>query len=206
MNNRHHHTDAGDDGAVRVETTGVRHDERTADVGIDEAHRRFGGIDIPATLAAMLAALGLTVLLGGIAGAIGSYGYQRGADNGDLSIGGLVAGLVVLAVAFLVGGWVAGRMARYDGLRNGIVAALWFLAVVAGLSALGAWAGDRYDFLDEIGLPTGSPSSTARPIAPAVLGVVVMLAAAAIGGKAGPRYHRRADALIARTREGGIVR
>ena len=39
-------------------------------------------------------------------------------QDGAWSVAGLVGGLAVLLVAFLVGGWVAGRMARYDGARQ----------------------------------------------------------------------------------------
>src|SRR3954466_13013697 len=43
------------------------------------APSRFGGMDIPATLVGMLAALALLTLLGGIVGAaVGAIGYQTG--------------------------------------------------------------------------------------------------------------------------------
>ena len=57
---------------------GVRVTPVTADVGVEEARARFGGVDIPATLAGALAALGTAVLLAGILAGVGTYGYQLG--------------------------------------------------------------------------------------------------------------------------------
>ena len=53
---------------------GVRVTPVTADVGVEEARARFGGVDIPATLAA----LGTAVLLAGILAGVGTYAYQLG--------------------------------------------------------------------------------------------------------------------------------
>ena len=54
----------------------------------------------------------MLVLLGGLVGAaIGAIGYQTGlsGDNvDDISSASLIGGLVVLFVAYLVGGWAAG--------------------------------------------------------------------------------------------------
>ena len=179
------------------------------DRGLTEVRRRFGGVDLPAALAGLLAAIGSMVLLGGIAGAIGRVGYEYGLDGAEeesLTVGGFVAGVVVLLVSFLIGGWVAGRMARYDGGRNGLVTALLFLALAAGLAALGTWAGSEYDVFDDIDLPQWFRSGeyTGQAIASAAVAIVVALVAAWFGGKAGERYHRRADETIVATREGGI--
>ncbi|HEX9991979.1 MAG TPA: hypothetical protein VGB14_03540 [Acidimicrobiales bacterium] len=193
--------------AADVRSGGIRVRRAGDDVGIEEARRHFGGLDPLATVAGLLAALGTMVLLGGLAGAAGTVGYQLGeADEGDLSLGGLVAGIVVLLVAFFVGGWVAGRVARYDGGRNGLVTALLFVLLAAGLAALGAWLGEKYDVLANVDLPqwfSGDRTGIAA-IVSAVAGAVAALAAGWFGGKLGERYHRHADALVARTREGGV--
>jgi hypothetical protein len=196
-------------GPVRVEGKGVRVRETAGDVGVEHARRRFGGLDLPASLAGMLCALGMAVLLAGLATGAGSVGYQRGlrGDRDTVSFGGFIAGLVILLVAFLVGGWVAGRMARYDGARNGLMAAVWFLLLAAVVAVLGAWAGDKYDFFADVNLPQWFTRNarTAGAIASGIAAVAVMLLAGMAGGKLGARYHRRADDLIARTRPGGIV-
>jgi hypothetical protein len=194
---------------IGVEGKGVLVRESAGDVGLDAARSRFGGLDIPASLAGMLSALGTAALLAGLATGAGSIGYQRGlrGDRDNVSLGGFVAGLAILLLAFLVGGWVAGRMARYDGAQNGLMAAVWFLLLAAAVSALGAWAGDKYNFLADVHLPQWFTRNarTAAGIASGVAAVVVMLLAAMVGGKLGARYHRRADDLIIRTRPGGIA-
>ena len=113
-------------------------------------------------------------------------------------MGGLAAGLGVLLVSFLIGGWVAGRMARYDGVRNGILTAVLFMILSGGLAALGAWAGDKYDFSARVNLPSWyTDIDRGSAVAGALLGLIVMLVAGALGGAWGERYHRRADSVIA---------
>ena len=189
---------------------GIRVGRVKDDPGVVEARRRFGGLDWLATLAGLLAAIGALVLLGGLVGAAGTIGYQLdqlNASGEDLSIGGLITGLVVLLLAFFIGGWVAGRVARYDGGRNGVMAVIWFLILGGLLSALGAFYGDRYDVFSRFELPqwfSADDAGTAAIIS-AIVGALVALVAGWLGGTVGARYHRRADALVTRTRDGGIV-
>ena len=194
---------------VQVTGDGVRTRRIDGDVGVTEAHRRFGGIDVPATLAGMVAALGTAVLVAGLLAGVGTVGYQKGLAGGDdLSLGGLVAGMATLLVAFLVGGWVAGRIARYDGGRNGLLTAVWFLVLAAVTSGLGAWLGEKYDVLPSVRLPQwfSADARTGAALASGLVALLVTLLAGWLGGRWGERYHRRADALIVNTRDGGIVR
>ena len=188
---------------------GVRVSDANGDVGVAEARHRFGGVDIPATLAGMLAALGTAVLLGGLLSGAGAFGYQLGLKDAatKLSLGGLIGGLVTLFLAFLIGGWVAGRVARYNGGINGLLTALWFVLLAAATAALGAWAGDKYDVFSNVNLPQWF-SRNARGAAAILSGLValaVMLGAGWLGGRLGERYHRRADSVVARTRPGAIA-
>lgn len=195
--------------APDVRDRGIRVGRVKGDVGVAEARRRFGGLDWPAAIAGMLAAVGTLVILSGLVGAAGSVGYRYGASDEDLSIGGFVAGLVVLLLAFFVGGWVAGRVARYDGGRNGIMAAVLFLVLAAGLAALGAWLGDNYNlFSSRPDLPnwfSGQDLGLAA-IATAAIAALVALVAGWLGGIVGAGYHKRADAVVTHTRDGGVVR
>ena len=124
---------------------------------IAAARDRFGGIDLPASLVGMLTAIAVLVLLGGMVGAaIGAIGYQTGlsgANVEDISLASLIGGLVVLAIAYLVGGWTAGRIARYDGARNGLMTAVWTIVLAGALSALAAWFGSEYDVFANVQLP-----------------------------------------------------
>ena len=202
-------------GLVEVQGDGIRVDAVREDavvdrdVGVVEARRRFGGIDVPATLAGTIAALGTAVLLGGLLAGAGRIGYQRGLEGGDeLPLGGFVAGLITLALAFLMGGWVAGRMARYDGARNGILTAVWFVLLAAIVSALGALVDRDYNIFPSVHLPQwfSNDATSNEALLTGILSVLVMLLAGWFGGRIGEAYHRRADALIASTRVGGVAR
>jgi hypothetical protein len=175
------------------------------DLGIYRAHRRFGGFDAGAAIAGLLAATGTTAVLGGIAGAIGTIGYQLDTGSTDtLSTSGFVAGLVVLVVSFLFGGWVAGRVARYDGGINGLVASGLFVVLSAIMAGMGAWFGERYDVFADIRLPQWfSNMSNATAVLSGVVALVGCLVAGWFGGIFGSRYHTKADAYLAEYAQGG---
>ena len=177
--------------------------------GIHAARERFGGIDVPATLVGMLTALSTVLILAGLVGAaIGVVGYQTGLEENaqDLSIGSLIGGVAILFVAYVVGGWAAGRIARYDGARNGFATGVWTLIFAAILAALGAWAGSEYDVFQNVQLPQwfDADALTTEAIISGVAAVAAMFIGGMLGGLWGERYHRRADATIADTRTGAV--
>ena len=178
----------------------VRVDRLDSDLSRVEARHRFGGFDVPAALGGTLAGLGTLVLSAGLLSGLGAYGYQQGVrDDDTLSLAGLAAGLLALLLSGLAAGWVAGRMARYDGMRNGLLAAGLLVALTA---ALGAVARDR--FAD---LPTwiSSNATTGRALLTALIGLAVLLGAAALGGRLGAGWHRKVDNAVVGTRAGGLT-
>ena len=65
----------------------------------------------------LLTALGAGLILSGIVGAIlGTGGARQSATEGGAS--GLVGFLITLLLAFLIGGYAAGRMASRSGLKH----------------------------------------------------------------------------------------
>lgn len=187
-------------------TTELPSEPETTDpyAGIAAARERFGGIDIPATLVGMLTALSATLILAGLVGAaVGAVGYQTGLeeDAQDLSTWSVVGGVAVLFVAYLVGGWAAGRIARYDGARNGFATGIWTLLFAAILAGLGAWIGSDYDVFRNVELPQWfeEDALTWPAIASGVGAIAAMFVGGAIGGKWGEWYHRRADRMILST-------
>ena len=204
-------TGSAGDSARRVEVRGdgIRVDRNVGDVSVREARHRFGGVDLPATLAGMLAALGTALVLGGLLGAaLGAFGYQTGLEDDAerVTVAGLAAGFATLIVAFLVGGWVAGRIARYDGGRNGLLAAVWMVVLAAVLGGIGGWLGQKYDVFRNVRLPQWfrGDALTVAAFITSVAGIALMLLAGWLGGRWGERYHRKADAVILATRSGGI--
>jgi hypothetical protein len=152
----------------------------------------------------MLTALSTTLILAGLVGAaVGAVGYQTGLERSaqDLSTASLIGGVAVLFVAYLIGGWAAGRIARYDGARNGFATGIWTLILAAIVSGLGAWLGSEYDVLRNVDLPQwfSTDAFTATAIISGVAAVIAMFVGGTIGGYIGERYHRRADRTILAT-------
>ena len=201
---------------TRTDTESTRVDEHVDDVrsvrterrtdtdpysGIAAAHDRFGGVDIPASLVGMLTALSTTLILAGLVGAaVGAVGYQTGLeeDAQDLSTWSMIGGVAVLFVAYLIGGWAAGRMARYDGARNGFATGVWTIVLAGILAGLGAWVGSEYDIFRNVDLPQWftTDAFTTTAIISGVAAILAMFIGGVLGGLWGERYHRHADHTI----------
>lgn len=159
--------------------------------------------DFPATLAGALAALGTLVLLSALVSAVvGTIGYQTDVEGRDLSIGGLVAGLVVLFLACLVGGWVAGRIARHRGGLHGLVAIVWLVVLAAVVAALAAIFGDDLDVTDQVSLPDwfSSDALTTGAIITGVVALLLALLGGWLGGRLGARRHHDDSVSLVSTR------
>ena len=103
---------------------------------------------------------------------------------------------IVLAIGYYAGGYVAGRMSRFDGLRQGV--AVWLVGVVitALAVAAGTFLGDRYNVLADVELPSVPVSTDTMTTAGLVMAAVVLLVtlvAAMLGGAVGRHYHARVD-------------
>ncbi|MEP6477636.1 MAG: hypothetical protein ABJC60_10220 [Actinomycetota bacterium] len=174
--------------------------------GVREAKDRFGGIDVPASLTGMLVAFAMLLILAGLASAaFGAIAFQTGTTGNqtELSLGALITAGVVLLLAFLIGGWAAGRMARYSGAANGFMVAVWFLILLAVLAGLGAIAGDAYNLFDNLqvakaNLPDwfSADTVTTGAIVSAIAFALVMFVGAIIGGLWGQHFHSKADEII----------
>jgi len=169
---------------------------------IAAARERFGGVDFPASLVGMLTALAMIILLGGLVGAaIGAIGYQTGlsGDNvEDISGASLIGGLAVLFVSYLIGGWTAGRIARYDGARNGLMTGVWTIVLAAALAGLAGFLGSEYDVLASVDLPQwfDRDAVTTAAVVSGAIAIATMLIGGMLGGLWGTRYHRLADETL----------
>ena len=63
-------------------------------------------------------------------------------------------------IAYYAGGYVAGRMSRFDGARQGFGVWLFGLLVTIAIAAAGAIFGDKYNVFEQLNLPR-IPVSTA---------------------------------------------
>jgi len=185
--------------------TGAKASKGAARDAVDAQHERFGGIKWGAAFFGWLSANGLAVLLIALISAAGvAIGLTQGVpsageatDNASgIGIGGGIALLVVLFLAYLAGGYVAGRMSRFDGLRQGVAVWLIGLLVVVVLAVLAAVAGAKYNVLSQLNLPripVDEGTATTAGIIALVAVLVVTLVGAILGGKLGERFHRKVD-------------
>jgi hypothetical protein len=171
---------------------------------------RFGGIRWGAAFFGLLSAIGLASILLGIVVAAGvAIGVSQIKDaangtNGTIALGGGIVLLCVLAIAWYCGGYVAGRMARFDGTRQGLGVWCWTILLAAAVAILGAIGGEEYNVLQQLNLPNiavGGASLTTGGIIAGLCALVVTLIFAVIGGKAGDMFHRRVDRVAAREYE-----
>jgi hypothetical protein len=159
----------------------------------------FGGIHWGSAFFGWLSALGLAAILTGIVSAAGAtLEFTDTTDAGAETIGlaGGIAMLVVALIAYFAGGYVAGRMSRFDGARQGLGVWLIALAVIVTLAVAGTILGAEYNVLERLDLPRipvdEGDIATGAGIA-ALVGILGSLLAAMAGGKAGERYHRKVD-------------
>lgn len=166
---------------------------------------RFGGMKFGSCFFGWLTATGTVVLLAALVSAAGAaVGLSQGVQPADAAqnpgtvglIGG-IALLVVILIGYYCGGYVAGRMARFNGVRQGVGVWLWAIIIAVIVAILGLVAGTQFDVLARLGgfprLPINEGTLTTGGIVAAVAVVVVSLIGAILGGLAGMRYHRRID-------------
>jgi len=165
----------------------------------------FGGVKIGSAFFGWLTATGTAVLLTALFAAGGTaVGVLNGdsVSNPDFGVTwrgtrGAVVITVILAVAYFCGGYVAGRMARFNGLTQGFAVFCWAILAALVVGALGAIAGTQWDALNAVtGVPKydlGPTHVTSDGVLIGLLAVAAALVGALLGGLSGMRFHRRVD-------------
>ena len=179
------------------------------DTVVSREKDRYGGIKWGSAFFGWLTATGTAVLLTAVLAAAGAaVGVSTNTDASDVQsqaaqkagtigvVGGILL-LVVLLVAYFCGGYVAGRMARFNGAKQGIAVWVWALVIAAVVAVTGTVAGSKFDILDKVGgfprLPISGGDVTTGAIIAAVIAVAAALIGAVLGGLAGMRFHRNVD-------------
>ena len=139
--------------------------------------------------------LALIAVIGALFGVQNLLGLQQGAQA--VGIGGAIALLVVLLISYYCGGYVAGRMARFSGLKQGLAVWLWALIIAVLLGIAGAIAGSQAGVANQLSsvphIPLSPSTLTVAGIVSALAVAIVTLGGALLGGLAGMRYHRKVD-------------
>jgi hypothetical protein len=167
------------------------------------ARRRFGHrTQWETVFFGLLAAVGLAavlvaMLIGGlVAAGVTDFNQDAAGLFRHLATAGGGIALAILALSYLTGGYVAGRMARFDGWRQGL--GLWLLSLLMVLAAgIAIWiSGGTFDPAKSISWPDNPIDNGPLSIGwGVVLGAVavVPLVAAVAGGILGERFHRAVD-------------
>jgi hypothetical protein len=178
---------------------------RDRDEVVSRQRDEFGGFSWGSIFFGWLVAVGLAALLTAILSAAGAAtgltqlsGAEAKQNAETIGIVGGVLLLIVLAVAYYAGGYVAGRLSRFDGARQGAGVWVFGLLVTIALAVAGAVLGSKYNVLSQLNLPRipiDEGSLTTGGIIALVAAVLVTLLAAVSGGKVGERFHRKVDRI-----------
>jgi hypothetical protein len=191
---------------TRVQRRFVREDD-TGEAALRARWARqreeFGGVSWGSAFFGWLVSVGIAAILVGLLSAAGAaFGFSDVSDaeaeaNAEtIGIVGALLLLVVFGVAYYFGGYVSGRMSRFDGARQGL--AVWGIGVAATilLAAAALLFGEEYNIYERLDLPRIPIDEGALTLGAVVALAAVLLGtplAAAVGGKAGERFHRKVD-------------
>jgi hypothetical protein len=167
----------------------------------------YGGVDWLASFLGLVFAIVLGAVFSAVAGLVlVPFGIAPALSGGQIGAS-VITGLALLGVliflTFFFGGYVAGRLARFDGGRNGAMVLVWMFIVVLIL----ALAAALFSGFVPAGMAQGIANlvdrivSTAGNLAGAgVVGLVTAVAAlliallgGSLGGRMGSRYHTEID-------------
>ncbi|HYO39166.1 MAG TPA: hypothetical protein VER39_05885 [Nocardioidaceae bacterium] len=168
-----------------------------------------GGIKLGSAFFGFLTATGMAVLLtalvtaaGAVVGIANNTPVGAAAEEAQQAastvgiVGGIIL-LVILFVAYYCGGYVAARMARFNGMKQGIAVWVWALVVAVAVAVLGVVAGEKFNILAQLNsfprIPVSEGDLTTGGIIAAVAAVAATLGGAILGGLAGMRFHRKVD-------------
>ena len=169
----------------------------------------YGGMKVGSAFFGWLTATGTAVLLTALVAAAGAAvgvgtgtsvtaaANQATQDPKTVGIAGGIALLVILFVSYYCGGYVAGRMARFNGMKQGIAVWLWAVVIAIVVAVLGAVAGSKFDVLAKLNsfprIPVNEGTLSTGGIIALVVVAVASLVGAVLGGLAGMRFHRNVD-------------
>lgn len=170
---------------------------------------RFGGVKVGSAFFGWLTAAGTAVLLTALVAAAGAAvglgvtgspeeaGQAANENATTVGLVGAIALIVVALIAYYCGGYVAARMARFNGAKQGVAVWLWAVVIAIVVAIIAAIAGAQYNILADVNafprLPINEGDLTTAGVITAILVALASLGGAILGGIAGMRFHRRVD-------------
>ena len=192
-----------------VAATAVSGGSTTRQAVIQREKDRFGGVKFGSAFFGWLTATGTALILTAIVASTGTViGLGNDVSAGDVADAatsnadtiGIISAIVlavILLIAYYCGGYVAGRMARFNGVKQGVAVWLWAIILAVVLAVVGLIAGAQFDVLAQLDsfprIPLNEGALTAGSIITVLVALAVSLVGAILGGLAGMRFHRRVD-------------
>ncbi|MDQ4063897.1 MAG: YIP1 family protein [Actinomycetota bacterium] len=173
----------------------------------------YGGVDwlasfVGSVFALLCAGVLLLFFSGFVLGPLSFTLDLRGREIDSAIVIGLVVIGVTLLISYFVGGYIAGRLVRFDGGRNGAATVGWSVLLIVifgffGAVLLGSFLPDSVfgvvrGFLQNTVIPTAGGLFDLGLVGAgiAVGAILLMLLGSALGGRLGNRYHTRIDETI----------
>lgn len=156
-----------------------------------EPERRFSiGATFLGWAVASFFVLALTALLSAAVGGIAAAADPAlaGATLAEMGLIAAAGVLLVVFVAYAIGGYAAGRISLWDGAKHGALTVVWAVLSTVLLALIGILAAGPIDV--NLAPTTGAGQlAWAYTILFTVLLLVVMVAGGALGGRVGERLH-----------------
>ncbi len=181
----------GDRAAAAIRETVVAREEE-----------RFGGIKIGSAFFGWLVSTAMAVLLVAFVAAAGRAGFLPGTDLiAQAGQGSGMTGMTMLLslplLAYFSGGYVAGRMARFNGVGQGLMVWLWGVIGAAAVALPAILGGGQFNVLTTLNsflrLPLVEGQLSIGGVIAAIAVAATALIGAVLGGITGVHYHRKVD-------------
>ena len=167
---------------------------------VEQAPRARGGVSPGGIITGVVVAFGAIFLLSAIVGGvIAATGLEDNLDAGNVVEAGVAGGIAFVIAQFLAylwGGYTAGRMARGAGALNGFLVplvALLLAVIVGGIAAALGAAGDMNLPLQDARLPLEENVRIDYGIAYGIAALVAMFLGGILGGLLGARWHTKLE-------------
>jgi hypothetical protein len=174
----------------------------------DRLRDMYGGVDWLASFIgftfALVAGCLFTLVAGLVVAPLGVSMDLAGSEIGPAAITGLVLVAILVFLTYFFGGYVAGRLARFDGGRNGAMLLLWTGVTVLVLALINAvlsgflpeGISENIDSLIQNFLFSTIGGLSGLGIAGVLIfggALLVALVGGFLGGRLGSRYHAEID-------------
>jgi hypothetical protein len=173
----------------------------------DRLRDMYGGVDWLASFLGFVFAMVLGAVFSAVAGLVlVPFGVTPDVSGGQIGAS-VITGLVLLGglifLTFFFGGYVAGRLARFDGGRNGAMVLVWMFIVVLIITLAAAifsgflpaaMAEAIANLVDRIVSTAGNLDDAGIVgIVAAAAALLLALLGGSLGGRIGSRYHTEID-------------